>query len=52
VEFDQLTRINSPLSKALQWAVAALIAAWLLFVTVRSFLGADFLLGFANLFVC
>lgn len=41
-----------PLSKALQWMVAVTLAALLLYAAFRGYLGADFLLGFANLFVC
>jgi hypothetical protein len=44
--------MNSQLSKALQWTLATALAVLLLYATFRSYLGADFLLGFANLFVC
>jgi len=41
-----------PLIKYLQWTVAALIAALLLYVVFRGYLGPESLIGFANLFVC
>ena len=42
----------SPLIKYLQWAVAALLAALLLYVIFRAYLSPESLMGFANLFVC
>lgn len=42
----------SPLIKTLQWAVAALLAALLLYVVFRAYLAPESLIGFANLFVC
>jgi hypothetical protein len=44
--------MNSQLFKALQWAFATTLAVLLLYATFRSYRGADFLIGFANLFVC
>jgi hypothetical protein len=43
---------TSPLIKYLQWTVAALLAALLLYVIFRAYLAPESLMGFANLLVC
>lgn len=40
------------LTKYLQWMVAAVLAALLLYVVFRAYLAPESLIGFANLFVC
>jgi len=41
-----------PLIKYLQWTVAAVLAALLLYGVFRAYLAPESLIGFANLFVC
>jgi hypothetical protein len=43
--FDQMP-------KKLLWLVTVTLAALLLYLTFRAYLGPEFLIGFANLFVC
>jgi hypothetical protein len=35
-----------------KWAIVAALAALLAYVAFRAYLGADFLIGFANMFTC